>query len=376
MDYRDTPEEAGFRLELREWFKHNTPANWREVTDPQGLRVLSKSWHKALYASGYIGLNWPKEYGGQGLSATFDAILNDEAGRADSPRLPAMVNYLGRAIFTYGTEEQKQHFLPTLLSGEVQWCQGFSEPGAGSDLASLRTRAEQDGDHYVVNGQKMWTSGALQADWCLLLARTDSNAAKHKGISCLLTPLDAPGITVKPIVLHSGEPETAEVFFDDVRIPASQRIGAPGDGWRIAMTTVSYERGASDTGSISALRRQLHEIEQIAAERGLLADTSTRHKLARAHVDIEALSLNVAQQLSLRLAGRDPGPEGSVGKLLWSKAAQYTLHVALDVLGADALTGNAPRWLAEYFTSRPVSVYGGSSQIQKNILARMLDMPR
>ncbi|KJZ49403.1 acyl-CoA dehydrogenase family protein [Pseudomonas fluorescens] len=376
MDYRDTPEEAGFRLELREWFKHNTPANWREVTDPQGLRALSKSWHKALYASGYIGLNWPKEYGGQGLSATFDAILNDEAGRADSPRLPAMVNYLGRAIFTYGTEEQKQHFLPTLLSGEVQWCQGFSEPGAGSDLASLRTRAEQDGDHYVVNGQKMWTSGALQADWCLLLARTDSNAAKHKGISCLLTPLDAPGITVKPIVLHSGEPETAEVFFDDVRIPASQRISAPGDGWRIAMTTVSYERGASDTGSISALRRQLREIEQIAAERGLLADTSTRHKLARAHVDIEALSLNVAQQLSLRLAGRDPGPEGSVGKLLWSKAAQYTMHVALDVLGADALTGNAPRWLAEYFTSRPVSVYGGSSQIQKNILARMLDMPR
>ncbi|WP_223514546.1 acyl-CoA dehydrogenase family protein [Pseudomonas sp. GL-R-26] len=376
MDYRDTPEEAGFRLELREWFKHNTPANWREVTDPQGLRALSKSWHKALYASGYIGLNWPKEYGGQGLSATFDAILNDEAGRADSPRLPAMVNYLGRAIFTYGTEEQKQHFLPTLLSGEVQWCQGFSEPGAGSDLASLRTRAEQDGDHYVVNGQKMWTSGALQADWCLLLARTDSNAAKHKGISCLLTPLDAPGLTVKPIVLHSGEPETAEVFFDDVRIPASQRIGAPGDGWRIAMTTVSYERGASDTGSISALRRQLREIEQIAAERGLLADTSTRHKLARAHVDIEALSLNVAQQLSLRLAGRDPGPEGSVGKLLWSKAAQYTMHVALDVLGADALTGNAPRWLAEYFTSRPVSVYGGSSQIQKNILARMLDMPR
>lgn len=376
MDYRDTPEEAKFRLELREWFKHNIPANWREVNDPEGLRALNKSWHQALYASGYIGLNWPKEYGGQGLSPSFDAILNDEAGRADSPRLPAMVNYLGRAIFTYGTEEQKQRFLPTLLSGEVQWCQGFSEPGAGSDLASLRTRAELDGDHYVVNGQKMWTSGALQADWCLLLARTDSSVAKHKGISCLLTPLDAPGITVKPIVLHSGDPETAEVFFDDVRIPESQRIGAPGDGWRIAMTTVSYERGASDTGSISALRRQLREIESIAAARGLLADPAVRQKLARAHVDIEALSLNVAQQLSMRLAGRDPGPEGSVGKLLWSKAAQYTMHVALDVLGADALTGNAPHWLAEYFTSRPVSVYGGSSQIQKNILARMLDMPR
>ncbi len=376
MDYRDSPEETKFRLELREWFRHNIPANWREVTDPEGLRALNKSWHKSLYASGYIGLNWPKEYGGQGLSPSFDAILNDEAGRADSPRLPAMVNYLGRAIFTYGTEEQKQRFLPSLLSGEVQWCQGFSEPGAGSDLASLRTRAELDGDHYVVNGQKMWTSGALQADWCLLLARTDSTAAKHKGISCLLTPLNAPGITVQPIVLHSGDPETAEVFFDDVRIPRDQLIGDPGAGWRIAMTTVSYERGASDTGSISALRRQLHEIEQIATERGLTADAAIRQKLARAYVDIEALSLNVAQQLSMRLAGRDPGPEGSVGKLLWSKAAQYTMHVALDVLGADALTGNAPTWLAEYFTSRPVSVYGGSSQIQKNILARMLDMPR
>lgn len=376
MDYRDTPEEATFRLKLREWFKHNIPANWQDVKDPEGLRVLNKQWHKALYAGGYMGLNWPVEFGGQGLSATYDAILNDEAGRADSPRLPAMVNYLGRAIFTYGTEAQKKQFLPTLLSGEVQWCQGFSEPGAGSDLASLRTRADLDGDHYVVNGQKMWTSGALQADWCLLLARTDSNVAKHKGISCLLTPLSAPGITVQPIVLASGEPETAEVFFDDVRIPVSQLIGNPGDGWRIAMTTVSYERGASDTGSISALRRQLRELEEIAQQRGLLKNPAIRAKLARAYVDIEALSLNVAQQLSLRLAGRAPGPEGSVGKLLWSNAAQYTMHVALDVLGADALNGSAPHWLHEYFTSRPVSVYGGSSQIQKNILARMLEMPR
>lgn len=376
MDYRDTSEEAKFRLELREWFAHNIPANWREITDPEGLRAFNKRWHKALYNSGYMGLNWPSEYGGQGLSPTFDAILNDEAGRADSPRLPAMVNYLGRAIFTYGTEEQKTRFLPTLLSGEIQWCQGFSEPGAGSDLASLRTRAEKDGDAYVVNGQKMWTSGALQADWCLLLARTDSTVPRHKGISCFLTPLDAPGITVQPITLHSGDPETAEVFFDDVRIDQSMRIGEPGEGWRIAMTTVSYERGASDTGSISTLRRQLREIEHIAAERGLLGDVSIRNALARAHVDIEVLRLNVAQQLSLRLAGRDPGPEGSIGKLLWSKAAQYVAHVALDVLGADALTGNAPQWLAEYFTSRPVSVYGGSTQIQKNILARMLDMPR
>lgn len=376
MDYRDTPAEAKFRLELREWFKHNIPANWRNVSDVDGLRVLQKMWHKALYDAGYMGLNWPKEFGGQGLEASYDAILNDESSRADSPPLPATVNYLGRAIFTYGTDEQKLQFLPTLLSGDVQWCQGFSEPSAGSDLASLRTRAVLDGAEYLVNGQKMWTSGALYSDWCLLLARTDSSVPKHKGISCLLTPLNAPGITVNSIMLNNGDPDTAEVFFDDVRIPASYRIGDEGAGWSIAMTTLSYERGASDTGSISTLLRQLRELEEIAKARGLLQNPAIRQKLARVYVDIQALRLNVAQQLSMRLAGRDPGPEGSIGKLLWSQAAQYTMHVALDILGADALNGHAPHWLSEYFTSRPVSVYGGSTQIQNNILARTLEMPR
>ncbi|WP_274631135.1 acyl-CoA dehydrogenase family protein [Arvimicrobium flavum] len=376
MDYRDTPEEAEFRLSLRAWLKDNTIEGWRDLTEVADVRKLRKEWHRKLYAAGYMGLNWPVEYGGQGLSPIYDAILNDEAGKADTPPLPGMVNYLGRAIFTYGSEEQKKRFLPTLLNGEIQWCQGFSEPSAGSDLASLRTRAVREGDEYVVNGQKMWTSGAIHADWCLLLVRTDTSVAKHKGISCLLTPLEVPGVTVRPIVLHSGEPETAEVFFDDVRIPAENRIGEEGAGWKIAMTTVSYERGAADVGFISKLRRTITELEDAARERNLLGDQGIRRKLARAYVDCEALNWNVARQLSMRISGRAPGPEGSVGKLLWSRAAQGTMHAALDIFGADALTGAREEWLSDYFTSRPVSVYGGSSQIQKNILARMLDMPK
>lgn len=376
MDFREDSEQAAFRAGLREWLQHNIPKGWKDAVTVEQQRQLRKRWHRDLYQAGYIGLSWPVEYGGKGLSPLYDAILNDEVGRVDAPHLPAVINFLGRAIFTYGTEEQKRTHLASMLSGEVQWCQGFSEPGAGSDLASLRTRAERDGDHYVVNGQKMWTSGALTAEWCLVLVRTDPQAPKHKGISCLLTPLDVPGIEVRPIRLANGDPETCEVFFTDVRVPAENRVGSEGQGWNIAMTTVAYERGASDTGTISTLRRQLRQLEGMAAERGLDQKESIRRRLARAYVDLEVLAQNAAAQLSGRISGRPAGPEGSIGKLLWSNVAQQMMHLALDVTQADALTGKAPEWLADYFQSRPISVYGGSSQIQKNILARMLDMPR
>jgi alkylation response protein AidB-like acyl-CoA dehydrogenase len=240
----------------------------------------------------------------------------------------------------------------------------------------LRTRAELQGENYVVNGQKMWTSGALTADWCLLLVRTDPTAAKHRGISCLLTPMDVPGFEVRPIVLANEEPETCEVFLTDVQIPAENRVGAEGLGWNIAMTTVAYERGASDTGTISTMRRHLRELEEIAHLHGLDRREDLRRRLARVYVDLEALAQNAAYQLSQRLAGKPAGPEGSIGKLLWSRVAQDLAHVALEVTGADALTGRSPEWLSRYFQSRPVSIYGGSSQIQKNILARMLEMPR
>jgi alkylation response protein AidB-like acyl-CoA dehydrogenase len=235
--------------------------------------------------------------------------------------------------------------------------------------------------HWVVNGQKMWTSGAHAADWCFLLVRTDPEVPKHRGISCLLTPMDVPGIQPRPIVLSSGIPETSEVFFEDVRIPADQMLGKPGDGWRIAMTALAHERGPGDVGATTRLRQQLTELEELARERGLLSDPRVRSKLAMAYVRGEALRLNVVEQLSARVGGQpggqSTGEEGSVAKMLWIDAEQGLNHLAMELLREQALLGAEPEWLARYFSSRAVSVYGGTAQIQNNILAqRVLGLPR
>ena len=376
MDYRDTPEEAEFRASLRGWLTDNVPRGWREIADHAEHDRMYRAWHRKLYAAGYMGMSWPKEYGGQDRSPVFEAILNDEAGNADAPPVPS-VGYMGRAIFTYGNEEQKRRFLPPLLNGEVRWCQGFSEPGAGSDLASLRTRAERVDDHYIVVGQKMWSSGGQYSDWCMLLVRTDHDVPQHKGITCLLAEMHVPGVEVRPIVLANGNPETTEVFWDEVQVPAENRLGEEGDGWRIAMTTVSYERGPADVGIIAHFRRNLRQVERLASERGLAGNPEVRKALARAYVLGEELRLNVLEQLSMRVTGRLPGPEASVSKQLWTEAEQYLQHVAMDLVGADALTGVAEDRLSDYFYSRPISVYGGSAQIQRNLLAqRVLGMPR
>jgi alkylation response protein AidB-like acyl-CoA dehydrogenase len=377
MDYRDSAEEAMFRAELREWLAANAPTTYPQLADHGERRAMAHQFHKDLFAAGYMGMSWPEEYGGRGLSPVYDAILNEEVGRSSSPPIPAQVNYLGRAIYTHGTDEQKAQHLPPMLNGDIAWCQGFSEPEAGSDLASLRTRAVLDGDEYVVNGQKMWTSGGQYADWCFLLARTDPDVPKHKGISCLLVDMQNPGITVRPIVLADGNPETCEVFWDDVRVPVANRLGDPGVGWRVAMTTVSYERGPADIGFISTYYKSLRSVEEAAAARGLTSDPGIRRRLADAYVRGEGLRLNVIEQLSMRVSGRQPGPEGSVAKLLWADAEQNLQHLAMDIAGADAVTGRDPERLDAYFGSRPVSVYGGTAQIQKNILAQAaLGMPR
>jgi alkylation response protein AidB-like acyl-CoA dehydrogenase len=376
MDYRDTPEEAEFRASLQAWLKDNVPAGWRDITDHNEFDRMYRAWHRSLYAAGYMGMSWPNEYGGQDRSPLFEAILNDEAGNADAPSVPS-VGYMGRAILNYGTEEQKRRFLPPLLNGEVRWCQGFSEPEAGSDLASLRTRAERIDDHYLVNGQKMWSSGAIYSDWCLLLVRTNPDVPQHKGITCLLASMDSPGVEARPIYLASGDPETAEVFWDGVEVPAGNRLGEEGDGWRIAMTTVSFERGPGDVGVVAAFRRNLREVERLAATLGRDGDPEIRKALARAYVYGEAQRLNVAEQLSKRVSGHLPGPEASVSKQLWTQAEQYLQHVAMDLVGADALTGARSMRLNSYFSSRPISVYGGSAQIQRNLLAqRVLGLPR
>jgi alkylation response protein AidB-like acyl-CoA dehydrogenase len=308
MDYRDTAEEAAFRADLRAWLEATAPKNYTQIKDYTERNKMYRQFHRSLYEAGYMGMAWPVEYGGRGLSPIYDAILNEEAGRSSSPPIPGMVNYLGRAIYTYGSEEQKSKFLPTLLNGDVAWCQGFSEPEAGSDLASLRTRADLDGDIYVVNGQKMWTSGGQYADWCLLLARTDREVPKHKGISCLLVDMHSPGITVRPIVLSDGDPETCEVFWDNVQVPAAQLLGTPGLGWKVAMTTVTYERGPADIGFIAMYQKSLRTVEALAVEKGVADDPEVRRELARAYVRGEAMRLNVVEQLSMRVSGREPGP--------------------------------------------------------------------
>jgi alkylation response protein AidB-like acyl-CoA dehydrogenase len=376
MDYRDTPEEADFRARLRAWLGDHVPAGWRQIEDHAEHDQMYRAWHRSLYSAGYMGMSWPKEYGGQDLSPVYEAILNDECGNADAPHVPS-VGYMGRAIFTYGNEEQKKRFLPPLLNGEVRWCQGFSEPEAGSDLASLRTRADRVGDHYVVNGQKMWSSGGIYSDWCMLLVRTNHEVPPHQGITCLLAPMDTAGVEARPIVLANGSPETAEVFWDAVEVSAENRLGEEGDGWRIAMTTVSFERGPGDVGSVAAFRRSLRQVERLAAEKGVIGDPEVRRALARAYVFGEAQRLNVVEQLSKRVSGHLPGPDASVSKQLWTQAEQYLQHLAMDIAGAAALTGEAPDRLADYFQSRPASVYGGTAQIQRNLLAqRVLGLPR
>jgi alkylation response protein AidB-like acyl-CoA dehydrogenase len=377
MDFRDTPEEAEYRSTLRKWLADNVPADWTSIEGWEARDQLRRRWHRALYEAGYVGQTWPVQWGGRDLSPSYDAILNEESGDAGAPPLPAGVNFLGRVVYTYASDEQKTRFLPSTLNGDIEWCQGFSEPGAGSDLAALTTRAVLDGDRYVVNGQKMWTSNGQFSDWCLLLARTDPNVPKHKGISAFLVDMQTPGITVRPIVLADGDPETTEVFWDDVEIPVDQRLGQPGDGWLIAMTTFSYERGPADIGVISSYRRALRDVEGLAAEKGLLDQPEVRKGLARAYMQGEVLRLNAAYQLSLRVSGRPPGPEGSVAKLLWAETEQALQHLVLDLVGADVVTDRGAEWLRSYFRSRPVSVYGGTSQIQRNLLSqRILGMPR
>ncbi|MGN6127013.1 MAG: acyl-CoA dehydrogenase family protein [Humibacter sp.] len=377
MDYRDSPEEAEYRATLRAWLTENVPAKHDGERTNAEMAAERLAWHRKLYEGGYIGQSWPVEWGGKGLSPTMDAILNEENGNADAPSLPAMVGYIGRALQMFGNDEQRARFIPPTLSGEIQWCQGFSEPGAGSDLASLTTKAVRDGDEYVISGHKMWTSAGQWADWCLVLARTDPDAPKHKGISAFLVPMDSAGLVLQPIVLANGDPETSEVFYDAVRVPASALVGAEGDGWKIAMTTVAYERGPSDVGAISTLNKQLASLERHAKATGATTDPRVRLELARAYVRGEVVRLVALEQLSSRATGKLVGEEGSVAKILQTEASQELAHLSLDLHGADIVTGRAAGVVGQYFQTRPMSVYGGSAQIQRNIIAsRILGMPR
>jgi alkylation response protein AidB-like acyl-CoA dehydrogenase len=373
MDFRDDPDEERFRAELRDWLVANLPTDPAPLGGPERARFW-RDWHRALYRGGWMGLSWPLAYGGRGLPATYEAIFNDEIGAAGAPPAPH-VGFLGRALLHHGSDDQRHRFLPGLLSGEEVWCQGFSEPDAGSDLAALSTRAQLEGDRYVVNGQKTWTSDAAWADWCLLLARTDRTVPKHRGISTLIVDMHQPGVEVRPIVQANGDCEFNEVFFTDAEVPPDQLVGELGQGWNIAMTTVGYERGPADVGFSSRFARLVGELEGSAQRQDI--NPVQRLDLARAFVSVTVLRAHVLRDLSARADGASPGPEGSITKLLATRTDQLLHHVHMDLVAPASLTGERPDALADYLYSRAASIYGGTSEIQRTIVAEhLLQLPR
>lgn len=373
MDFRDDVDESRFRREFRFWLAANLPTRPAPLAGAERARFW-RDWHRALYGGGWMGLSWPEKYGGRGLSSMYEAIFNEEIGTAGGPPAPH-VGFLGRALLHFGTEEQRRRFLPPLLSGEEVWCQGFSEPEAGSDLAALSTRALLVGDHYVVNGQKVWTSDAAWADWCLLLVRTDTDAARHRGISALIVDLHQSGVEVRPIVQANGDCEFNEVFFTDAVVPSDRIVGNLGQGWQIAMTTVGYERGPVDVGFTSRYARVVTELERMARERNV--DAIRKLELARAHVHVAVLRAHVMRDLSARVEGVAPGPEGSITKILSTRTEQLLHHVSMDLNAPDALLGDRPDVLSEYLYSRAASIAGGTSEVQRTIVAeRVLGLPK
>lgn len=375
MDYRDSPAEAAFRARFRAWLVDHNPHLPASSTDDE-YWARQAEWHTALFAAGFFGLTWPKRFGGHELPTVFDVILDDELAAAGAPPRPSL-GYLVQGITTHASEAIQERFLPGLISGRERWCQGFSEPDAGSDLASLRTTARRDGDDFVIDGHKIWTSYSDVADWCFLLARTDPDVPKHKGLTAFAVPMHQPGIEQRPLRMINGiTKEFGQVLFDGARVPAANVIGKPGEGWRIAMTIVSHEREPGELGYVARYAKTVRELEDaVRTDLGAFR-SDQRASVAWAHVQAEMLRLHVCRRLSERLDGPDHGPGGSIDKLLMTWVEQTVGAAALAVSGARAATDADDVALKIYLYSRAQSVMGGTSQIQKNIIAtRILGLP-
>ncbi|MFG2561178.1 acyl-CoA dehydrogenase [Streptomyces sp. NPDC048496] len=382
MDLADTDEEQEFRARLREWLAAVLPGLPAKPgpDDWPGRRAYDTAWQRMLYDAGYAGLHWPVDAGGRGATPTQHLIFLEETERAGAPYIGANfvgLLHAGPTIAAEGTAGQRARWLPPVLRGDEIWCQGFSEPEAGSDLASLRTRAVRDGDHYVVTGQKIWTSHAEVADWCELLVRTDTAAPKHRGISWLAMRMDAPGVTVRPLRTLAGSTEFAEMFLDEVRVPISHRVGAENDGWRVTMVTLSFERGTAFVGEVVACRRTLNALAAEARRSGRWDDPVLRRTLGRLNAEFRALwrltQWNVGEA---QRSGGVPGTGGSVFKLRYSQARQELYDAAAEVLGADGADLDR-EWVLDRLTSLSYTIAAGTSQIQRNIVAeRILGLPK
>jgi alkylation response protein AidB-like acyl-CoA dehydrogenase len=374
MDFRDSPAEAEFRLRLRDWLRDNNPGLPTSSTDDD-YWAGAAAWHRSLYDAGFFGLSWPTEIGGQGLPTVYEVIVDEELASAGAPPRPSL-GYLVQGMLEHGSEEINRRFLPGIVNGRDRWCQGFSEPDAGSDLASLRTRADQEGDEYVITGHKVWTSYSDEADWCLVLARTDHDVARHRGISAFAVPMDQPGIEQRPIRMINGiTKEFGEVLFDGARVPGANMIGGPGEGWPLAMTVVSHEREPGELGYVARYAKTVNGLVATVRDEPDRFRPEQLDDLAWAMVEVEMLRHHVSRRLSDRLDGISHGPQGSVDKLLMTWVEQAVGHAALRIGGIDH-GGGSDTALKTYLYSRAQSVMGGTSQIQRNLVARrILELP-
>jgi alkylation response protein AidB-like acyl-CoA dehydrogenase len=395
MEFRLNDEEARFQRAVRDWLRANLPQGWgtpayRKPETPAEKVAFMRRWYRQLHDGGWAGLHWPKEYGGRGATPIEQFLFAEEYTRQGAP---AMIDIgvgpglTGPTLIHHGTDEQKRRFLPAILKGEEVWCQGFSEPNAGSDLANCRTRADLVGDHFHVNGQKIWTSYAQHADWCILIVRTDPNAPKHKGLTFLLLDMKTPGITVRPLVEMTGVAWFNEVFFDDVRIPRTMMVGELNRGWDIAITTLSHERGGS--APHARLFAELDDMIALAKRlerdgRPVTANPMVRQRLAQSYIETDIVRLVAWRQVSEMMRSGQPGPEGSYLKLLWSESDMRMKELGIELEGPyAAIDRGSPqavdggRWQYEYLWSRAASIYAGTSEVQRNIIAqRVLGLPR
>ena len=376
MDLTFNEAELAFRDELRDWLANHQPGT--EPTGEDSHYTWRREFQRSLADGGWAAVQWPREYGGRGATLTQSAIFFEELARSHSP-LPANVLGLllaGPTIMLWGTPEQKERYLPPILTAEEIWCQGFSEPDAGSDLASLKTRAVKDGDDWVITGQKVWTSGAQYSKWCMLVARTDTEVPKHKGLTYFLMDMEQPGVQVVPLRQITGEAEFNELFIDGARIPEANVLGGVGNGWKVALTTLMNERAGLGFFLQVRLRQVLDQVIAMAVERDLLGDEAVADKLGELHLKAEILRLTAYRGLTAIEKYGQPGPEGSLTKWLWSDTNQKLTQFAADLLGPDALrTGN--RWAYELLRSRGNTIEGGTTDVLKNIVAeRVLGLPK
>ena len=392
MDLNYSPEDGAFRDKTRRWLEANMPKD--------DLKTLAerKSWHRQLYEAGYVGMLWPQEYGGWGATAMQQAIVQDEMARIGAP--PAInglgIGFIGPTIIVHGTEWQKQRYLKKMLTAEEIWCHLYSEPNAGSDLAGLKTRAEDAGDHFVVNGQKIWTSSGPIADWGILLARTDSKVAKHKGISCFLLNMRQPGVEVRPLKQISGHSLFSEVFMTNARAEKQDLIGSLSEGWAIAQTTLGYERGGNSLGRVTRYAIAFHQLVRATRQlkrngKPLLDDPVVRAKMGKLYAELEVQRYAGLRVLSTLNKGERPGPESSITKLSYTEFEKRYYETALEILGPwgqmmtareefeeiDTSSGEAGTWATAFLWSRAGTIYSGSSEIQKNIIGeRVLGLPK